>query len=83
MAQHGIYCTYIGLGMDIGDDGSAPQVAIFDIFISYFGFGEISGQFGTLLKVKTVGSIFLGDPDGSTWHIFWLIMDLNILVNIL
>jgi len=67
--QNGIYCNYavtVGAG---GDDGSALQFAIFDIFISYFGFGEISGQFGTLLKLKGVGSLFLGDPDRSKWHI--------------
>ena len=69
MAYIMIYCTYIGVGVDIGNDGSALQVAIFNIFISYFVFWEIIGQFRTLLKVKAVGSIFLGDPDGSTWHI--------------
>ena len=38
MAQHGIYCTYIGLVVDGGDDGSTLRVAIFNIFISYFVF---------------------------------------------
>ena len=75
MAEDGICCNDIGLVVNGGDDGSAPQVAIFDIFISYFNFGAIWGRIRTLLKLKDVGSLFLGDPDGSKWP-FLLIIDM-------
>ena len=72
MGQNGIFCTYAVILGHLGRDGSALQVAIFDIFISYFGFGEIYWWSRTLFNLKDVGSLFLGDPDGSTWHL-WLL----------
>ena len=63
MAQNGIYCNYIGLILDGDDDGSALQISIFYIFISYFTFGVIWGLIRTLLKLKDVRSLFIGDPD--------------------
>ena len=46
-----IWQGFKGLGLrgHGGRDESALQVAILDIFISYFGYGEIYTWFGTLL----------------------------------
>ena len=46
--------TYAFLLEAGGRDRSALQVAIFDIFVSYFGYGEIYTWFGTLLILKDV-----------------------------